>query len=157
MPEVLAPLVLASPMPLRYPRTAGAASVNTCIAMVDADEAIREGMEAALHDAGFATEWIRLADFADGRTALAALVACDADVIVYELGERHRANPALFEELYAAVGEQETPLLIMTMAHWLAAEQEEGPVRGFGAHTSGPFERLVHAIHREVELHRRGT
>jgi hypothetical protein len=154
MLDLLRPLLLASPARLRYPRMAGSAPAASCIAIVDADDGTGDRLEAGLQTAGFVTEQIRLADFPDGRAALATLVARGVEVIVYDLGPRYRTSPALFEDLYAAIAEQNTPLLITTTARWLQEEQAASPKRAIALEASTAVQRLIRAIRHELREQR---
>jgi hypothetical protein len=131
----------------------GGASFEACVAIVDAEDVVGEALRTALETAGFQAELVRLADYATGQAALAALVARGVDVIVYELDKRHQLHPTRFQDFYTAIGEERMPLLITTAARWLQDEQGADLRHGSEAGNDS-IERIVRAIRREIERHR---
>jgi hypothetical protein len=126
------------------------AALATSVAIVDATDAVGEELTTALEAAGFASEQIRLTDFATGGEALASLVARGVDVIVYDAGERFRADPIRFADFYNALRAQGLPLLITTTARWLAEEQATQHERAIALKDSASLQHLILAIRREL-------
>jgi hypothetical protein len=147
----------ADPLQRRDPEVSVTAAQSPCVAIVDADDAIGEGVRTALEAVGFGIEEIRLGDFPNGKAGWVALAARGVDLIVYEAGARFREDPTRFQEFCVARVGRAIPLLITTLTRALLDEQANLPERVLSMEDTVAVQHLIRAIRREQPEHQQDS
>jgi DNA-binding response OmpR family regulator len=91
------------------------------VLLIEDDEMIASGLQTALHQAGYAVDWMR-----DGRSAAAALQSTTYDVVLLDLGLPQRHGLEILRDLRR--DGNSTPVIIVT-----ARDERENRIAGLDA------------------------